>query len=656
MERGGRWPGDGVAVLGVGLVAVGVVAWSALSPPLGDAVGACCLASAGLLVGFRAGSRRHMRVPEQAVEPSGDAIISLTREGAVVSWNPAAEQLFGCGAEQAIGRPMAQVGLHDVTDRRRAEQERAASVAREQAARAEAERERDFAQLVLANAPIGIGVLEGPDHRARMVNPRTVELSGTTAAKLLGRSIDELVPEVAHVVRPVIDRVYDSGKPAVLRELAVPLPNGTTIYADVTYAPLPGDGGKPAGVIYLAQDVSDRKQAEAERQGLLAIAERARAEAESANRAKDEFLATLTHELRNPLAAVRNAVITARLDEPRRERALEIAWRQVDQLVRIVEDLLEVTRISQGRIRLRKERVSLATVLEHVVERLRPQLDERGHALSVSLPGRGVELEADPARLEQVLDNLLVNAAKYTAPGGHIAVTGEYQGEEVVLRVRDDGRGIALEMLPRVFDLFAQAEGTLDRAECGLGIGLTVVQKLVELHGGRVAAFSEGPGTGAEFVVRLPALPPSPPPVEVSATADVVAGRARALVVEDNVDVADSLAMILELFGHEVQITHDGVAALAAVHTGTFDIVLLDIGLPGMDGYDVARRIRGELGPTTPALVALTGYGRDEDKERSRAAGFDQHLVKPIDPDMLGPLVARLAMTHETGPEPAPLH
>ena len=291
-----------------------------------------------------------------------------------------------------------------------------------------------------------------------------------------------------------------------------------------------------------------------------------------------------------------------------------------------------------------------------MVERVRPQLDERGHALSVSLPSRGVELDADPARLEQVLDNLLVNAAKYTAPGGHIDVTGEYQGEEVVLRVRDNGRGIALEMLPRVFDLFAQAEGTLDRAECGLGIGLTVVQKLVELHGGRVAAFSEGPGTGAEFVVRLPAQPPAPPPVEVSATADVVVGRARVLVVEDNVDVADSLAMILEVFGHAVQITHDGVAALAAVQTCTFDIVLLDIGLPGMDGYDVARRIRGELGPTTPALVALTGYGRDEDKARSRAAGFDQHLVKPIDPDMLGPLVARLAMTHETGPGPAPLH
>ncbi|HYV56782.1 MAG TPA: ATP-binding protein, partial [Candidatus Nitrosopolaris sp.] len=592
MKRGGWWPDHGVAVCGLGCAVLAVVAWAIFPSLLADGV----VAVAGLLAGFVASSSRRPGVPKTGPSP-----VAVTH--------------------------------------RRAEEERVASIARERAARAEAERERDFAQLVLANAPIGIGVLEGPEHRVRLVNRCTVELSGTAAEKLLGRSIEELVPDVAHVVRPVVDRVYASGRAEGLREVAVPLRNGTTIYTDVTYAPLPGTGGKPAGVIYLAQDVSERKRAEADRQGLLAIAERARAAAESANRAKDEFLATLSHELRNPLAAIRNAVITACFDEPQRERAIEIAWRQVDQLVRIVEDLLEVTRVTQGRIQLRKERVSLASVVEQAVERIRPQLDDRGHTLSVALTGGELQVEGDPARLAQVLDNLLTNAAKYTGGGGRIAVVGEPQGEEIVLRVRDNGRGISVEMLPRVFDLFAQAEGTLDRADCGLGIGLTLVQKLVELHGGRVAAFSDGPGTGAEFVVRLPAPTSSLPTTEESAPAAAVEGHARVLVVEDNVDVADSLAMLLELFGHRVQIRHDGLAALAAVQTETFDIVLLDIGLPGMDGYDVARRIRGELGPARPALVALTGYGRDEDKARARAAGFDQHLVKPVDPDVLGPLV-----------------
>jgi len=608
MKRGGWWPDDGVAVCGLGCAGLAVVAWTILPRPLADGV----VAVAGLLAGFVAGSRRRPGVPE--------------------------------------GPPRVAV----VTGGRRAEEERVAFIARERAARAEAERERDFAQLVLASAPIGIGVLEGPEHRASLVNPFTVALSGTAAEKLLGRSIEELVPDVAHVVRPVVDRVYASGRPEVLREVAVPLRNGTTIYADVTYAPLPGAGGRPRGVIYLAQDVSERKQAQADRQGLLVIAERARAEAESANRAKDEFLATLSHELRNPLAAIRNAVITARFDEPRRERAIEIAWRQVDQLVRIVEDLLEVTRVTQGRIQLRKERLSLSGVLGQAVDRIRSQLDERGHTLSVALPGSELQVEADPARLAQVLDNLLMNAAKYTAGGGQIAVVGEQQGEEIVLRVRDNGRGIPIELLPRVFDLFAQAEGTLDRPEGGLGVGLTLVRKLVELHGGRVAAFSDGPGTGAEFVVRLPALTSSPSAMAESTPAPVVESHARVLVVEDNVDVADSLAMVLELFGHRVQITHDGLAALAAVQANTFDIVLLDIGLPGMDGYDVAQRIRGELGPMTPALVALTGYGREEDKARARAAGFDQHLVKPVDPDVLGPLVSRLATTQDDGPGPVP--
>jgi len=373
----------------------------------------------------------------------------------------------------------------------------------------------------------------------------------------------------------------------------------------------------------------------------MSESKRTECELKAANHAKDELLAMLSHELRNPLSAVRNAVLTARLDDTRRDRALEVAGRQVEQLERLVDGLLDVARITQGKITLRRDRVSVADVVERAVESVRSMVGERGHALSVRLPEEKVWIEGDSTRLEQAVVNLLTNAAKYTPSGGRIEVAAEREGGDAVVRVRDNGVGIGPEMLARVFDLFAQADRSLDRAPGGLGIGLTLVRRLVEMHGGRVAAHSDGVGCGAEFVLRLPALPRQPG--EAQATAARRAGRAsgvRVLVVEDNPDVAEGLTMLLEGKGHAVVMTHDGLAALEAARSQGPAVVLVDIGLPGMDGYEVARRLRALPETAGATLVALSGYGRDEDRARALAAGFDGHLVKPVDLDALDTLLA----------------
>lgn len=387
-------------------------------------------------------------------------------------------------------------------------------------------------------------------------------------------------------------------------------------------------------------------------------ADRLRARAETANRSKDEFLAMLGHELRNPLSAVRNAVATASLDESRRPRALEIARRQADQLGHLIDDLLDVARITQGQITLRKERLYLAEVLERAVESVRAVVEERGHTLRVALPGEPIRLDADAARVEQVVVNLLTNAAKYTEPGGSVDVSAEREGGNVLIRVRDTGIGIAPDVLPRMFDLFAQADRGLDRAQGGLGIGLTVARRLAELHGGGIDAWSEGLGKGAEFIVRLPVLPASPEetPGTVGQERTVPAHHARVLMVEDNPDAAESLVMILELLGHRVRVVHDGIAALDAARAYVPDLMLIDIGLPGMDGYEVARRMRRDPALKDVVLVALTGYGRDEDKERAMSAGFDYHLAKPVDLDALGALVGQVRGVGREKDDPRSLH
>jgi signal transduction histidine kinase/ActR/RegA family two-component response regulator len=363
------------------------------------------------------------------------------------------------------------------------------------------------------------------------------------------------------------------------------------------------------------------------------------------SRAKDEFLAMLGHELRNPLSAVRNAVATATIDDARRGRALEIAERQLRQLGLLIDDLLDVARVTLGHIVLKRERTTVREVVDRALEGVRATLEERRHTLRVRHQVDSIALDADPARLEQIVTNLLTNAAKYTDPGGTIEVTTERAGDEAHIRVRDTGIGIAREVLPRVFELFAQADRTLDRSQGGLGVGLTIARNLAQLHGGTIEATSGGLGRGSEFVVRLPALAPADPCRcdSLPAPTDGHGRGAHILIVEDNPDVAESLQMVLELLGHDVRCASDGVAGLSAAHAERPDLMLIDIGLPGMDGYEVARSLRREDGFRGVVLVALTGYGTDEDKARSLAAGYDHHLVKPINLEALRSVVSRVS-------------
>lgn len=371
---------------------------------------------------------------------------------------------------------------------------------------------------------------------------------------------------------------------------------------------------------------------------------RARTEAEAANRAKDEFLAMLSHELRNPLAAVRNAITVASLDRSQHRRALEIAARQCAQLARMVDDLLDLARITRGTITLRRERVRLADVVAQAIDAVRELVDDRGQMIATRLPPEAVFVDGDPVRLGQVVTNLLNNAVKYTGPGGHIDVEVVRANGSALVHVRDDGAGIAPDLLPRVFDLFTQGERPLDRALGGLGIGLTVARRIAEQHGGHVSAESAGVGCGARFTLQLPAPSAGAAPEDARSASGRVA-RTRLLVVEDNVDAADAFVMLLEQLGHEVSVAHDGPEALEAIRERPPAAALIDIGLPGMDGYELAQRIRARADLPIPYLVAVTGYGREEDRLRARTSGFDHHLVKPIElgdlQDVLAAVTAR---------------
>jgi CheY-like chemotaxis protein len=355
----------------------------------------------------------------------------------------------------------------------------------------------------------------------------------------------------------------------------------------------------------------------------------------------------LAHELRNPLAPIRNALHIMRqagADPAMLAKVREMMERQVQHMTRMVDDLLDVSRITRGKIELRKEVIDLASVVERTLEATRPIIDDRRQTLTVDLPPEPVRLEADPTRLEQVLANLLNNATKYTDHGGHMWLSARRAGSDLVVRVRDTGAGIARDMLPQIFEPFVQADRVLHRSQGGLGIGLTLVRRLVEMHGGSVTAHSEGPGKGSEFVVRLPALSPS----ILGATAAGADGgpvrpaqHRRILVVDDNVDAAESLALLLRMEGHDVRVAYDGPGALAAVEAERPDLVFLDIGMPVMNGYDVARRLRERPGLQNLLLVAMTGWGQEEDRRRSHEAGFDHHLVKPVEPDALHELLAQ---------------
>jgi signal transduction histidine kinase len=366
-----------------------------------------------------------------------------------------------------------------------------------------------------------------------------------------------------------------------------------------------------------------------------------------ADRRKDEFLAMLAHELRNPLAPVRNAIHTLLLAGGKPEiarQAQEIIERQVGQMARLIDDLLDVSRISRGKIELRKERVRLSSVIHLAVETSKPLIEASGHDFRVVLPEEELHLEADPTRLAQVLSNLLNNSARYTERGGRISLAACREGDRAALRVSDTGVGIPREMLPHIFEMFRQVDRSLERAQGGLGIGLTLVRRLVELHGGSVEAHSEGPGKGSDFVVHLP-LAPSPAGATGNGDPSAAPGqslRRRVLLVDDNRDAADSLAMLLRLLGHEVHVAFDGAAALQEASARRPEVVLLDIGLPKLNGYEVAARLRAEPALRCVCLVALTGWGQEGDRQRALESGFDHHMLKPVDLAVLEKLLGSL--------------
>jgi PAS domain S-box-containing protein len=411
-------------------------------------------------------------------------------------------------------------------------------------------------------------------------------------------------------------------------------PDGTVrwIYAtgNVIYDPL----GKPLRMVGINIDITERKCVE------IALRE--------ADRRKDEFLAMLAHELRNPLAPIRNAVEilkTSGADEAHFKNARDIVERQVKHMTRLIDDLVDVARLTQGKITLKKENIELSAVIGDALDLARPIIAEHGHHLTIDLPREAARLNGDGVRLSQALGNVLTNAAKYTQPVGKIELMGSYSAAEINIVVRDNGIGIAPDMLPHVFDLFTQSERTLDRAQGGLGIGLALVKRLIELHGGQVAARSAGIGQGSEFVLRLPRAHDVGERFELTKAAVIAAAEKssrRILVVDDNEDSAEVTAILLRLEGHEVAVAHTGIAAIEQIPTVLPDILLLDIGLPEMDGYELARHLRNLPETRDAVFIAITGYGRPDDRQNSKNAGYDHHLVKPIEPEELLALIATL--------------
>jgi PAS domain S-box-containing protein len=461
-------------------------------------------------------------------------------------------------------------------------------------------------------------------------NKGAEKILGYTAEEVIGRHVSMLMPpELIEDMPKILERIR-RGEKVDHYQTRRRRKDGTIIHVSLTVSPIRDAEGQIVGASKIGRDITEEMQAQAERV--------------EAERRKDEFLAMLAHELRNPLSAIRGAAqLFGRLQtEEELEWAKDVVLRQVQNLARLIEDLLDVSRISRGKIVLRKQPVDLAPVVASAVESVRPLIEERKHELNLSLMSGALRVDADPLRLEQVLVNLLNNAAKYTDAGGRISLSARQEGNDLVITVRDNGVGITPELLPRVFDLFTQGDRTMARSEGGLGIGLTLVQKIAEMHGGGVTATSDGPGKGSEFTLRLPALREDAPrkSAGVESLPRVAREGVRVLVVDDNVDGAAGLAKLLKLLGHDVRVAHDGHAAVEAARDFRPEVVLLDIGLPGMDGYEVAGRLRAEECCKDALIIAVSGYGQPDDIRRSKEAGFDQHLVKPVNFEELMTLFA----------------
>jgi PAS domain S-box-containing protein len=622
----------------------------------------------------------------------GDAVITTDTELRVTFLNPAAQALTGWAQEEAAGAPLEQV-FHIVNESTRQPVENPAM---------RALREGAIVGLVNHSILVGRDGTERPiDDSAAPICDETGKVFGVVlvfrdvsesrrAEEALRESQERLSMALAAagmgtwradlrtntIVRdanlnrllglgevvttlPLDDcfaRVHPDDRPGMVEafnaaikergpcevEVRVVLDDGTQRWIREKGKLVGGNGGQPEYMTGVTVDITPEKHAEKRVYGLLA-------ELREADRRKNEFLATLAHELRGPLAALRNLLEIMKHADANADlipQARSTMERQLAQMVRLIDDLLNVTRISRGKIELKRERVELASVICQAVEASRPLADSAGHDLRITLPTEPIYLNADPVWLAQVFCNLLNNACKYTDPGGRIGLIAERQGSDVVVKVEDTGIGIPPEMLPRVFEMFMQVEPTRDRSRGGLGIGLTLVRRLVEMTGGSVEAHSAGADRGSEFIVRLPAAVEvkdhsQDGPAGDGGQAARASGR-RILVVDDNKDAADTLAALLRVMGNDVHAAYDGLEAVRAAAAFRPDAVLMDIGLPKLDGYEAARRIREQQRDSDILLIALTGWGHDEDKRRSQAAGFDFHLTKPVEPDSLQRLLAPL--------------
>jgi PAS domain S-box-containing protein len=600
-----------------------------------------------------------------------DAVAVRRASGNILYWNRGAERTYGWSAAEAVGqschsllrtqfpKPLAAIeatltqhgvwegqlvhthkdGSQITVDSRWAldaaggEQvvlEISRDVTLRLAAEESARRRERQLRFVTDSAPVLIAHCD-LEHRFKFVNRPYAARFGLEPADLIGRRIPEILGQDA----------YDTIKPSLMRTLAgkrvdveveVPYERLGRQFMRFAYEPELDEHGTVIGYVAAIINVSDRRRAEE------ALRE--------ANSRKDAFLATLAHELRNPVAALRNAVTLLslpRTDAAVRDRADAIVDRQLKQLVRLVEDLLDVSRISRGQLQLRLARTTLAEVIQSAVESTSLALGAASQEVEVLLPDESIELEADTERLSQVFVNLLTNATKYTPAGGKITISAVATAEDVTVTVTDTGIGIPSDMLESVFGMFIQVHSTSDRASGGLGIGLTLVRSIVDLHGGTVTAESHGTDRGSTFRVRLPLVQqgirqaePAPSPSAEAAVSK------RVLIADDNLDAAESLQLWLQLAGHDVQIAGNGMEALRVAAEFKPDVALLDLGMPGLSGFDVARRIRDSAWGSDMVLVALTGWGQDEDRKQSAEAGFDHHLTKPIAPEAIESLIAGL--------------
>jgi PAS domain S-box-containing protein len=475
-----------------------------------------------------------------------------------------------------------------------------------------------------------------PEGRVTSWNAGAERITGYSAAEIIGHSFERFYPpEDVTLGRPA-----DELRRALLNRRAEDhgwrlRKDGTRYWAEVVVTSLLDGEGRLRGFAKVTRDLSEQKRIESlEEQG----------------RNLTEFMAMLAHELRNPLAPIRNALGIMNVSK---ESSPQIAWardvieRQTSHLSRLVDDLLDVSRITRGKMRMQGAPMDVSVALHRALESSRPLIDSRRHNLHLKLPAEPLTVNGDDVRLTQVFLNLLNNAAKYTPEGGEIRLEARYKGGDVVVSVRDNGVGIAPQMLENVFDLFTQGERTIDRAAGGLGIGLTLARRIVALHGGTVVARSAGVGAGAEFVVSLPRLNLELADAQAPARGYELPSGARKrsiLVVDDNADAATSMAMLLRMVGHEVDIEHDGQGALKRIAAKTPDVVLLDIGLPGMSGYEVAKHLRARPEGQGLKIFAMTGYGQEEDRRRSLASGFDGHLVKPVMPADIFSLIEKDAI------------